>query len=220
MMNLNVEAVEFLQNTCTEVILASHSANQNTILPIANQNTISNVSLTDRFYVTGKFISNNISLFYYTQVQDRLEENTPVEIRPISTGNKELLREITAKCIQSKHREAKELATLLSGPHVRALVDTHDEIADEQRLGTESSPKQKPSFDQIDSEIFEYPFNGNMHADAIRMVGLRKNPNEPLGLTVSKTKQSYFIPKTNVIFCRSKLMIQITQWLQGYQEVE
>lgn len=49
-----------------------------------------------------------------------------------------------------------------------------------------------------------------MHADAIRMVGLRKNPNEPLGLTVSKTKQNYFIPKTKVIFCRSKLMIQIT----------
>lgn len=49
-----------------------------------------------------------------------------------------------------------------------------------------------------------------MHADAIRMVGLRKNPNEPLGLTVSNIKKNYFIPNTNVKFRRSKLMIQIT----------
>lgn len=91
----------------------------------------------------------------------------------MSLGNKDLLRELILRCSRSRTRDGRELAKLLSSPHIQALVDTHDQI------GEGKGEYQEPKIEQILPEI-----NG-MPGEAIRMVGIRRNPDEPLGLTVS-----------------------------------
>jgi hypothetical protein len=54
---------------------------------------------------------------------------------------------------------------------LQALLESHDVVAEKSY---EPSPQQEPQL-----PAFELPVNG-MTADAIRMVGLRKSPNEPL----------------------------------------
>jgi MAGUK p55 subfamily member 2/6 len=93
-------------------------------------------------------------------------------------GNTGILKELTDRCSTSRNPFAKELSRLLRKPHVKALVETHDEIGE---LTIEQL--SKPSNHAPSVEIFDYPANG-MPGETIKMVGLRKNPNEPLGLTV------------------------------------
>lgn len=105
------------------------------------------------------------------QVQDRLED-PPVFPKPVSSEGRSLLKELQIRCSRSWNREARELATLLAGPHLKALIDSHDEIA---QISENPRPEktQPPKL-----------FPNGMTGDAIRMVGVRKKPGEPLGLTV------------------------------------
>nr|CAD7413381.1 unnamed protein product [Timema poppensis] len=106
------------------------------------------------------------------QVQDRLED--PVtSAQPVGTGNLELAEHVGRRCEQARSVEARELAILLKNPHLKALLRSHDVVAEKSY-----EPDPEPS-----SQAFEIPVNG-MAADAIRVVGLRKSANEPLGLTV------------------------------------
>nr|CAD7428871.1 unnamed protein product [Timema monikensis] len=110
--------------------------------------------------------------FCRSKVQDRLED--PVtSAQPVGTGNLELAEHVGRRCEQARSIEAKELAILLKNPHLKALLRSHDVVAEKSY-----EPDPEPS-----SEAFEIPVNG-MAADAIRVVGLRKSANEPLGLTV------------------------------------
>lgn len=93
----------------------------------------------------------------------------------MSLGNKELVVDLTWQCRKAKSREAKELADLLSRAHLRALINSHDEIAEDYKTPSPPknavAPKAEPEVD-------------GMTGEAIRMVGIRKKPGEPLGLTV------------------------------------
>ncbi|XP_019867829.1 protein PALS2 isoform X1 [Aethina tumida] len=109
------------------------------------------------------------------KVQDRLED-PPSNPKPISTNGKELLKDILLRCSRSRNRDVRELIALLSNPHVKALIDSHDEIA-EIVEHPEIYLKQKKT---------ETPklFPNDMTGDTMRMVGVRKKAGEPLGLTV------------------------------------
>lgn len=113
------------------------------------------------------------------QAQDRLEERLEPK-DPVSIGNVCLLSEISRLCEHSRNIDAKELNRILKKPHFRALVSSHDSIA--ERYEYPSSPDLAP-LAEIDS-IDLFPNGTAMTADAIRVIGLRKSPNEPLGLTV------------------------------------
>lgn len=120
--------------------------------------------------------------------------------------------------------DVQELKDLLTAPHVRSLVKTHDEIGKQRSKG--SSIDQETStagilinllqpvirnvffivLESTSQSSTSHGTSGNpnrnglhdnqgadfddssesMVADMIRMVGLRKNPNEPLGLTVQQ----------------------------------
>lgn len=108
------------------------------------------------------------------QVQDRLEDRVS-SAQPVGTGNIDLVGEVVKKCEVNRSRDAQELANILNNPHFKALLESHDVVAEKSY---EPSPQQEPQLPP-----FELPANG-MTADAIRIVGLRKSPNEPLGLTV------------------------------------
>ncbi|GLV46201.1 varicose, partial [Carabus blaptoides fortunei] len=122
-------------------------------------------------------------------VQDRLEEPSVVP-EPVSLDNGELLQELVTKCTSSRNREISELKHLLCTPHVRSLLHTHDEIGRRrQQRRHEHSNSTSSNSNNNSAAPGEHQINHDettMHTDTIRMVGLRKSPNEPLGLTVEQ----------------------------------
>lgn len=109
------------------------------------------------------------------KITDSFEEVAP-PLRPVSLNNKQLISDILEKCSVARHPDARELARILNKPHVKSLIETHDEVGEQP---VKDSPKRIEFFDNlIDIE------NNEMPSETIKMVGLRRNPNEPLGLTV------------------------------------
>lgn len=100
-----------------------------------------------------------------------MEEQSPPS-EPVALGNSELVHDLVVRCNRSKTTELRELANLLCRPHLRALIDTHDEVG---RITSDKTPRPPQKIPE-----------DNMHADMIRMVGVHKSPNEPLGLTVEQ----------------------------------
>ncbi|XP_044753048.1 protein PALS2 isoform X2 [Coccinella septempunctata] len=113
------------------------------------------------------------------KVQDRLEE-PPCLPKPVSTDTKDLFKELLIRCNISRTREARELSALLGKPHFKALLEIHDDVAKCLSDPDRSNRKQEPVDVKVEtpSEIKE--ITGEM----MRMVGIRKKGNEPLGLTI------------------------------------
>ncbi|GJQ82836.1 vari [Trypoxylus dichotomus] len=108
-------------------------------------------------------------------------EDPPSLPKPVSLGNnKELVRDVVARCCRSKNREARELAELLGRSHLRALLDIHDEIGEVLNdTTTKTTSKTRGNESNLSDP------NGEMTGgEAIRIVGLLKKPGQPLGLTV------------------------------------
>ncbi|KAG8231202.1 hypothetical protein J437_LFUL010899 [Ladona fulva] len=111
----------------------------------------------------------------------------------------EVLKEVQRICKCSNNRQAQELAHILVDLHIGALIETHDQVADlhrKKQLGGNSQSiigKLQTGNSSINSNPWETIADQSkgktenitaMPADTVRMVGLRKKPNEPLGLTV------------------------------------
>ncbi|XP_014249613.1 MAGUK p55 subfamily member 6 isoform X2 [Cimex lectularius] len=123
-------------------------------------------------------------------IQERLEKPPfPENVEPVSTGNTKLAKDISSSCKLSSSLSARELAAILNKPHVKALLETHDTVAvcsrNSGRSVWESTGSQLP--------LVEEEHNEAMTTQTIRVVGLRKKPNEPLGLTVEVDPQGNLI---------------------------
>ncbi|KAJ8920583.1 hypothetical protein NQ315_004722 [Exocentrus adspersus] len=127
------------------------------------------INETDLIFLKG--LMDSPVLTNLVKVQDRLED-PPVFPKPVSSEGSGLLKDLQVRCGRSWNREARELATLLTSPHLKALLESHDEIAQISENPKTDNPEPPKLFP-----------NG-MTGDAIRMVGVRKKPGEPLGLTV------------------------------------
>lgn len=92
-------------------------------------------------------------------------------------NNKPLINDILQRCGVARHPDARELARILNKPHVKALIETHDEVG-EITLEDRPPPPEPSNYPGEITEITGMP------GETIKMVGLRRNPNEPLGLTV------------------------------------
>lgn len=126
---------------------------------------------TDLIFLKGLMESPVMSCL--VQVQDHLEEKTTT-FKPVSTNNVELLRDVCQACRRVSGRDAQELANILSGPHFSALLNAHDAVA------TKSYEPAKPlALEKEVPAVMPETLN-----DTIRMVGIRKNDDEPLGITV------------------------------------
>lgn len=93
----------------------------------------------------------------------------------VKNANVELLKEVSS-LLEGQNENAVELQSLLSNPHLKGLVESHDAIAN--KVYDETPPLATP--DSPDS-------NGVASGgEPIRMVGLNKSPNESLGLTLKQ----------------------------------
>lgn len=113
------------------------------------------------------------------QIQDSFEDAVP-PLLPIEIHTRTLINDILTRCGTARHPDARELARILNKPHVKALIATHDEVGEQTVEDRPLQQKQRQSIVNYDeaSEVTEMP------GETIKMVGLRRNPNEPLGLTV------------------------------------
>jgi hypothetical protein len=118
------------------------------------------------------------------KVQDRLEGTNGDGMKPIDSEPGEtttLIQDVKRLCskMSLKNRNAAELNLLLNNPHVGALAEAHDSVVhkayDEPEFAEESY-----EMEVFGSENYE---SGDIPPNAIRMVGIRKSNDEPLGMT-------------------------------------
>ncbi|KAL5279948.1 MPP6 family protein [Megaselia abdita] len=113
---------------------------------------------------------------------DDFDEREITSLKPAQQRARLTVDEVLRKYTYSRRPEARELAKIISRPHFKGLVKAHDEIA-EQIHKRNTSQKLQVREDQT----YLFPkeiLNGDMKVEAIKMVGLRRNANQPLGLTV------------------------------------
>ncbi|CAB3371572.1 Hypothetical predicted protein [Cloeon dipterum] len=130
---------------------------------------------TDLIFLRGLMDSPVVCTLVKTQ--DKLE--SPVEApKPVLPNSSRLIHDLTRRCDPSQ--EALELRRIISKPHFQALIETHDEVAKLHKepvsRSSSSASEHSPSEDTMIEDAIPL--------DAVRMVGLRKNANEPLGLTI------------------------------------
>lgn len=88
----------------------------------------------------------------------------------------------------NKNRDATELYKSLAGnPNIRALIEAHDTIAQQDYENDENLldlliKRQEGVSDEIDEETSPLPYYASPPIDAIRMIGIRKVNDEPLGI--------------------------------------
>lgn len=76
-----------------------------------------------------------------------------------------------------------------ASPSVQALLDTHDTIAERRHAGEATTN----GINGCHSNATFMPEENGYPVDTIRMVGLRKKPDEPLGLTVREDEPGCLI---------------------------
>ncbi|KRJ99530.1 protein PALS2 isoform X2 [Drosophila yakuba] len=143
----------------------------------------------DEIFLKGLLRSNSNTPHKELMLNPTEPQPVPVFL-PAHLNNKPICDDIIRKFSPSRRLESRELAKLLAQPHFRALLRAHDEIGAlyEQRLkaaGGSTSQLEIVSQRQSGGYLFtEDVLNTKMPVETIKMVGLRRDPNKPLGLTV------------------------------------
>ncbi|XP_023224610.1 MAGUK p55 subfamily member 6-like isoform X2 [Centruroides sculpturatus] len=118
------------------------------------------------------------------KMQDRLEESNG-SLKPVSTGNIKLVQDVIKTCCNSNKQEAEELVEILSDPYIQTLLEAHDTIA------SKSYEPPKPPL----PVMLPSPPNNNLPSDDIRVVGIRKIDDDPLGITVREENGNLIIAR-------------------------
>lgn len=95
----------------------------------------------------------------------------PVE--PVCSSVCDIVDEVCHSFRSSRNSQARELVNLLGGSHLRALLETHDAVVERR----EAPCKPDPPASTMPTNKEEIP---------IRMVGLRRQPDEPLVINARK----------------------------------
>ncbi|XP_014669759.1 PREDICTED: MAGUK p55 subfamily member 6-like isoform X2 [Priapulus caudatus] len=112
------------------------------------------------------------------KAHDKLDAEEP--LKPVLGGENstELIQQIFTDLAPHKYSNTKasELSTILRKPHVKAIIEAHDTIA-QKKFDKLPSPKIAS---RMAPPVYTAP-----PPDAIRMVGIRKVEGEPLGITIA-----------------------------------
>ncbi|KAG5325462.1 MPP6 protein, partial [Pseudoatta argentina] len=125
---------------------------------------------TDLLFLKGLLDSPVVTSL--VKVQERLED-PPVPVEPVCSSVCDIVDEVCHAFQASRDSHIKELVNLLGNVHLRALLETHDAVVERRE-----APSKPP-----DPLALTMPTN-KKEAMPIRVVGLRRQPDEPLGLTV------------------------------------
>ncbi|XP_055684843.1 protein PALS2 isoform X2 [Lutzomyia longipalpis] len=138
----------------------------------------SNSNDTDLLFLTG--LLNSTAVTQLIKIQKNFDEEPVEVIEPELLGVSDILSEVGQHCARSWKPEARELLKIIRNPHVKAVCDTHDRVGRNFEEYREKQNIQPIVRDVPEGDLL----NNDMPVETIKMVCLRRNPNEPLGLTV------------------------------------
>lgn len=111
-------------------------------------------------------------------------------LQPLNKDNipliKSLLKEVEP--FLNKNRDITELFKLLAGnSHLRALIEAHDTIAQQDYENDENLldlliKRLEGAIEDLEEETSPLPYYASPPIDAVRMIGIRKVNDEPLGI--------------------------------------
>nr|XP_050846118.1 protein PALS2 isoform X4 [Vespula vulgaris] len=104
-------------------------------------------------------------------VQERLED-APVPVEPVCSSVCDIVDEVCHELQSYRNENGRELVALLRNSHLKALLETHDAVVERR----EASP--------ISETIPSLVMPSDERTEVMRVVGLTRQPDEPLGLTV------------------------------------
>jgi guanylate kinase len=124
------------------------------------------------------------------QAYDTLEDAH--KMNPVSCDNINLVKDIVDELGENSGRNtiAKELRLILRSPHFQSLIEAHDDVASKnyEVIPVDAYPLVASPLPMtpVTPNLMTMPFNSsqNLTQDAVRMVGVRKNQDESLGITV------------------------------------
>ncbi|CAG9567398.1 unnamed protein product [Danaus chrysippus] len=119
-------------------------------------------------------------------------------VKPVSLDNVNIIRSLSEyRGNNIRTIEQAELAILLSRVHFKALISAHDQIGKiwlERGSGVDEITVVKEAEKDIAQATDLSPTqNPNMPVETVKVVGLRKVPGQPLGLTVTTDEHGQLI---------------------------
>ncbi|XP_066954191.1 protein PALS2 isoform X9 [Macrobrachium rosenbergii] len=192
----NKDDQSFLLKSFDRFSFGKHSASENAayehvVERMGELNGTADAHHTDLLFLKG--LMDSPIMKSLVKVQDTLEDGVGV-VEPVSSGSSKLVSQIRLLCEASTSAPSQELADLLQRPHLLALLETHDTIADCRHTGTlGNSSNSYTGINGCHDNATFMPEENGYPVDAIRMVGLRKKADEPLGLTVREDENGYLV---------------------------
>ncbi len=145
-----------------------------------------------KYFLANPALKNLLDIFdNIVNIQDASLQATSIDNIPVITS---LLSDLQQPAL-ARNRDAAELTRLLTKrPHLRSLIEAHDTIAqqdyenDDTMLdmlikNQDEAEYRENNFNE-DEETSALPYYASPPVDAIRMIGIRKLNDEPLGITV------------------------------------
>ncbi|CRK87482.1 CLUMA_CG001283, isoform A [Clunio marinus] len=130
---------------------------------------------TDLVFLQG--LLDNPAVKQLIKIQDKFEES-PEPLKPVRLGNLRVVKELEDRLSIARNPQARELFRIIRNPHFKSLIHSHDQAGDIVYRKLKNPGKYDKNIkDETDGNTMPV-------GEAIKMVGIRKNPNEPLGLTV------------------------------------
>ncbi|CAH2265274.1 jg19796 [Pararge aegeria aegeria] len=119
-------------------------------------------------------------------------------VKPVSLDNVSIIKLLSEyRGTNIRTIEQAELAILLSRVHFKALIDAHDQIGKiwlERGSGIdEKTVLKEEQKDIAEASDLSPDQNGDMPVETVKVVGLRKVPGQPLGLTVTTDEHGQLI---------------------------
>ncbi|KAL2736918.1 protein PALS2 isoform X2 [Vespula squamosa] len=124
---------------------------------------------TDLLFLKGLLDSPVVTSL--VKVQERLED-APVPVEPVCSSVCDIVDEVCHQLQSCRNEYGRELVALLRNSHLKALLETHDAVVERR----EASP--------ISETIPSLVMPSDERTEVMRVVGLTRQPDEPLGLTV------------------------------------
>ncbi|CAB3231275.1 unnamed protein product [Arctia plantaginis] len=132
----------------------------------------------------------------FARKYESIDSEEDLIVKPVSLGNVNIIRSLSEyRGNNIRTIEQAELAIIVSRAHFKALIDAHDQIG-AIWLDRGSGIDEKTLVTEADKDIGAEggtEENGDMPVETVKVVGLRKVPGQPLGLTVTTDEHGQLI---------------------------
>lgn len=132
----------------------------------------------------------------FARKHETIDSEEDLIVKPVSLGNVNIIKSLSEyRGNNIRTIEQAELAIIVSRVHFKALIEAHDQIGAlwlergsgiDENTGDEKKDSAEGADESPDT-------NGDMPVETVKVVGLRKVPGQPLGLTVTADEHGQLI---------------------------